>query len=221
MIKAITPLQAKIFDARAKQIYGVSSLILMENAGRTVAEEILKLKKKKIAIFCGRGNNGGDGFVCARHLLTKGVNPDVFLVGKIEEVKNEARVNLEILLRLKLKVVEINKRNLSMVKKKISKYDLIVDALFGTGLSGKVKGIYRDLIEMFNSSSAYILSIDIPSGLDGNSGEILGCCVKADKTITFLAPKLGMIKNKGPQYCGKVEIRELGVPIAKLLEEKF
>lgn len=214
MIKTITAFQSKLFDKKVKEIYGISTLVLMENAGRSVAEEVLKIletRKKKVAIFCGKGNNGGDGFVCARHLLVKGIKPDIFLAGKIFEVKEEAKINLEILLKLKQKIIEIDERNLNMVKDKVSKYDLIVDALLGVGLEGEVRGVIRDLIGMINSSKAYVLSIDIPSGLDATTGRILGVCVKAKKTITFVSPKRGMFKEEGPKYCGKIKTIDLGI----------
>lgn len=213
----ITSWQAKALDKKAKEEFGVSTLILMENAGRQVANETLEILKRKyrhkIAIFCGKGNNGGDGFVAARHLLVTGVKPEIFLAGKINEVRNEARINLEILHRLKQKVVEVNEKNLSKIKNKILKYDLIIDALLGVGLAGEVRGIYRDLINIINTSKAHILSIDIPSGLDATTGKILGCCVKADKTVTFVAKKRGMVIGKGPHVCGEVVLEDLGIPL--------
>lgn len=212
-IKPITSRQAEILDKKARDKFGISTLILMENAGRGIAEEVLKLKKRKVAIFCGKGNNGGDGFVCARHLLVSGFRPDIFLVGEIGKLKNEARINLEILLKLKQKIIEIDEKNLNIVKDKIPKYNLIVDALFGVGLKGEVRGLFRNLIEIINSSKAYILSVDIPSGLDANTGRVLGCCVKADKTVTFIAKKCGMVSGDGQKYCGKVIVKDLGIPL--------
>lgn len=218
MVKIHNPLltaaQAKAIDLKAKEKLGISTLVLMENAGRAIAEESLKLlgDKKSLAIFCGRGNNGGDGFVAARHFLNYGLKPDIYLAGKISEVENEARVNLKILLKLKQKIVELEEENLHIVKQKISKYKLIIDALLGVGLKGAVRGILRDLIGIINLSKAYVLSVDIPSGLDATRGEVLGCCVKADKTVTFVAKKRGMLVGAGPKYCGRVVVRDLGIP---------
>lgn len=212
----ITCRQAKALDKKAKEKFGVSTLILMENAGRAVAEEAIKTlknRKNKVAIFCGKGNNGGDGFVAARHLLTRGVKPDIFLAGKINDVQNEAKINLEILCRLSQKIIEVSAENLVSIKNKISKYDLIIDGLLGVGLKGEVRGIYRDLINMLNSSKAYVLSIDIPSGLDATTGKILGCCVTADRTVTFVAKKRGMVLGDGPRVCGRVVVENLGIPL--------
>ncbi len=227
--KLLTAADAKAIDIKAKDILGISTLVLMENAGRHLAEEALEIlrgrksiaifcgntrskRMLRCAVFCGKGNNGGDGFVAARHLLTAGIKPDIFLAGNINAVENEARVNLEILLKLKQKVIEVEEENLDLVKNKISKYNLIIDALLGVGLAGEVRGIYRDLIGIINTSKAYILSVDIPSGLDATTGKALGCCVKADKTVTFVAKKCGMAMGDGPKYCGRVVVKDLGIP---------
>lgn len=211
----LTSQEAKAIDIKAKEVFGISTLILMENAGRSVAEEAVKIlrHKKAIAIFCGKGNNGGDGFVAARHLLAFGFKPDIFLCGRISEVENEARINLEILLRLKQKIIEVEEGNLYLVKNMIAEYNLIIDALLGVGLQGEVRGIYRDLIGIINTSKAYILSVDIPSGLDATTGKVLGCCVQADKTVTFVAPKRGMVLGAGPKYCGRIVVKDLGMPL--------
>lgn len=211
----LTSAQAKELDIKAKDKFGISILVLMENAGRAVAQETIKIlrKKRTVAIFCGRGNNGGDGFVAARHLLVQGIKPDIFLAGYTCDVQNEAKVNLDILLKLKQKITEVDEENLHLVKNKIYKYTLIIDALLGVGLSGEVRGIFRDLIGIVNLSKAKVLAVDIPSGLDATTGRILGCCVKADKTITFVAKKRGMVVGEGPKYCGRVVVKDLGIPL--------
>jgi NAD(P)H-hydrate epimerase len=213
--RLLTAAQAKQIDLEAKERLGISTLTLMENAGRTIAEESLKILrgKRSVAIFCGKGNNGADGFVAARHLLVVGIKPDIFLAGRIEEIENEARVNLETLLKLKQKIIEVNEGTLLLVKDKISRCDLIIDALLGVGLTGEVKGIYRDLIGIINAAKAKALSVDIPSGLDATTGKVLGCCVKADKTVTFVAKKRGMNLGQGLKYCGKVVVADLGIPL--------
>ena len=212
--KILTAKEAKELDSKARELFGISTLILMENAGRAVFEELIRLKPRRnsAAIFCGQGNNGGDGFVAARHLLTRGIRPDVFLVGEISAVKNEARVNLEILMKLGQRIAEVQEENLLAVKDKIKKYSLIIDALLGVGLKGEVRGIYADLIGIINSSSAYKLAVDIPSGLDATTGAVLGCCVRADKTVTFMHKKRGMTKAKGPKLCGEIVVGDLGIP---------
>ena len=211
----LTSAQAKELDIKAKDKFGISTLVLMENAGRSVAEEAIKIPycKRSVAIFCGKGNNGGDGFVAARHLMMQGIKPDIFLAGYICDVQNEAKVNLDILLKLKQKITEVDEENLHLVKNKIYKYTLLIDALLGIGLSGEVRGVFRDLIGIINLSKAKVLAVDIPSGLDATTGRILGCCVKADKTITFVAKKRGMVVGGGPKYCGRVVVKDLGIPL--------
>jgi len=188
----------------------------MENAGRAVASEatrVLKNKKDKVAVLCGKGNNGGDGFCAARHLRACGRHPDVYLAGRVSDVSGEAKVNLNILIKLKQKITHLDYTNLGLAAKRLSRYRLIVDALLGVGLRGEVLGIYRDLINAVNASGSYVLSVDIPSGLDATTGKILGACVKADKTVTFVAKKRGMVTGAGPRVCGEVVIAGLGVPL--------
>jgi NAD(P)H-hydrate epimerase len=211
-MKTITAAQSKRFDRNAIDVYGFPLVILMENAGRGVAEEIIKLKKRKIAIICGKGNNGGDGFVCARHLIAKGIKPDIFLAGAGREVRGEAKFNKDILLKLKQRIYEIDEKNICIFKEKMSGYNLIVDAIFGVGLHGHITGFYRSLIEVINSLKASIMSIDIPSGLDADKGVVLGTCVRADRTVTFVAKKRGMVKSKGLKYCGVVVVKDIGFP---------
>jgi len=237
--------QAREIDKKARELLGISTLVLMENAGRAVAEEALRMlsprsaaaifcgntrfnrmnrcpafcgntrskRMLRCAIFCGKGNNGGDGLVAARHLLLKGVKPDVFLAADIDEVKNEARTNLDILLKLKQKVFEVKQDNLEMVKAQLKRYTFVIDALLGIGLLGQVSGVFRDLIGMINMSKAKKIAVDIPSGLDADSGKALGCCVRADTTVTFVAKKRGMTRGEGPKYCGRIVVRDLGIPV--------
>jgi NAD(P)H-hydrate epimerase len=211
--RLLTASQAKALDSRALLDYGISALVLMENAGRQVCLEAIAshVRGMKIAIFCGKGNNGGDGFVAARHMLAQGMMPDIYLACSKSDVSNEARTNLNILLELKQKITLISAKNVSRLK--MDSYGLIIDALLGVGLSGEVRGVYKDLIGLINSSGARILSVDIPSGLDATTGKALGCCVKADKTITFVAKKRGMAVADGPGYCGRVVVADLGLPL--------
>ena len=122
----ITAHEAKNIDFKARDSLGIPTLVLMENAGRQVAQEALKMlhRGKRVVIFCGKGNNGGDGFVAARHLLVKGIRPDIFLAGKINAVENEARQNLDILLRLKTKIIEVAGENLYLLKNRVLRYNL-------------------------------------------------------------------------------------------------
>jgi NAD(P)H-hydrate epimerase len=209
----LTAKTAKLIDLEAERKFGISTLVLMENAGAAVARQALEMDPGRlgIAVFCGKGNNGGDGFAAARHLLAKGFKTDVFLAGRSFQVERQARTNLDILHALRVKVRETDRDSLPDIA--IDKYGLIIDALLGVGLSGPVHGIYQDMIGLINASEARVLSVDIPSGLDATTGKVLGVCVKADITVTFVAAKFGMVTNDGPAYCGKVVIADLGLPL--------
>ncbi len=217
--RLLTAAQAKALDQKALTQFGISTLVLMENAGRAVAEETLKVLKSRrdqLALFCGMGNNGGDGLCAARHLLVAGLQPQVYLVGKIKDVKSEAKVNLDMLLELKQKITEINSDNINYIRNKIVALRLIIDALLGVGVKGELRPLYQQLIDMINISTVPVLSVDIPSGLDATTGRILGCCIKADRTVTFVAKKRGMVYGEGKQYCGKVLVRAIGLPSISL-----
>jgi hydroxyethylthiazole kinase-like uncharacterized protein yjeF len=212
----LTAAQVKAFDKKAREKFGISTLVLMENAGRVIMEEavrVLKGRPKRVAIFCGRGNNGGDGFCAARHLLAEGIKPDVYLAGKIKDVEHEAKVNLNILLKLKQKVTEINPGNIGVLKNKLRKYSLIIDALLGVGAKGAIRPVYQEVIDIINASGIYVLAVDIPSGLEATSGRVLGRCIKADKTVTFVAKKRGMVYAPGRESCGIVSVRNIGVSL--------
>lgn len=212
---ALSARQAKELDIYLKNVCGVSTLVLMENAGKAIYLEALKTFNKfsKVAILCGKGNNGGDGFVAARHLLAAGFKPRIFLAGRIKEVKGEAGVNLAVLRKLGKKVTIISQDNLDVVKEAIFKCDLIIDALLGVGLKGELRGLIRELIGFVNAAKGFVLSVDIPSGLDATSGRALGVCVNADKTVTFIRRKTGMLKKQGQKYCGKILVENLGLPL--------
>lgn len=202
-------------DKVAERVYGISSLILMENAGRGVAEEARKMlgSNKKCCIFCGKGNNGGDGFVAARWLINYGIEPRVFLIGEKDEVKGIARTNLNILLKLKEKVCEIDTaEDLNRTREVIESTELIIDALLGTGVNGEVRGLAKQVIELLNQSGKPILSIDIPSGLAADTGRPCGVAVKATRTVTCFLPKKGFSSPSSTQYIGVLTIADLGVP---------
>lgn len=211
----LTSLEAKALDRKAQEQLGIPALILMENAGIGLAGQAIKAGRKhpgKIAVVCGSGNNGGDGFCAARHLLLRGFKPKVYLAGKASKVVNEAGVNLNAWLRLKQKIIEIKPANLGQVARELKRSGLIIDALLGVGLKGGVRPFCRRVIEIINAAGAYVLAVDIPSGLDATTGKVLGASVKAGMTVTFVAKKRGMVYGEGRGYCGRILVNPIGLP---------
>lgn len=202
--------EAQAFDLFTQKKLGIPSLVLMENAGRSVAEEALKMLggRKWVAVVSGAGNNGGDGLVAARHLLNAGIKVKVFVIGKTSKIKSDPKIYLNILKKMGQKIVLVKKTS---ALKEIKQSDLIIDAIFGIGLTSEVKTPFDAVINFLNSSRVPILAIDVPSGLNADSGEVLGTAIRAKKTVTFVAPKKGLLRKAGPAHCGKIVVRDIGV----------
>jgi NAD(P)H-hydrate epimerase len=193
------------------EYFGISLLQLMENAGRNVAQEVMLRfpKAKKIAIFCGLGGNGGDGFVAARHLLTAGYGVTVILVGKTRDINHEAALkNWLILQPLQDKVSLIEIIDSSSIPRVSA--DIVIDALLGTGTKGQLKPPASQVVDYINSLKAFKLSIDVPTGVDSDTGEVLGTAVKADLTVTFHKGKIGL--NEAKNYVGELVVKDIGLP---------
>jgi NAD(P)H-hydrate epimerase len=196
---------------------GIRSLVLMECAGRqvvaTLEERVEDLAESRIAVLCGPGNNGGDGFVVARTLLQAGYDVAVFLVGQASAVSGDARINLDILGRLGHTIVEIgNEQEWELHASDVSACDLLVDALFGTGLSRPLSGLFETIVRDINASPLPVVAIDIPSGLSGSTADVIGPAFEADLTVTFAAPKLPHVLPPAEALCGEVVTVEIGIP---------
>src|SRR5713101_6451007 len=189
----------------------------MENAGRQVVaamEAIYSdLVDRQVAVLCGRGNNGGDGFVVARTLVQRGVDVSVFLIGRVAEVRGDARVNLEILGRLGLTVVEIaDSQAWELHFSEVSDCNLIVDAIFGTGLNTPVSGFIESIVADVNASGITVVAIDLPSGLSADSPEPIGPSIDAGLTVTLAAPKLPLVLPPAEMRAGDIVIADIGIP---------
>ncbi len=210
-VRHVTREQIREVDRIAIEDYAMPGVILMENAGRGAADVALEMlggqENAHVAVVCGRGNNGGDGFVVARHLHNHGLAVTVHLCSPRDKIGGDALVNLQIAEKMRLDI-----RQSAPGESDFSGSDLIVDALLGTGLSGEVREPYASAIQVINAAGKPVLAIDIPSGLDANTGEILGCCVRADRTATFALPKTGFTRNRGPEMTGQVTVVDIGVP---------
>lgn len=218
-MKLVTSAQMRAIDHRAINELGIPGLQLMENAGRGIAEWIREIfrdnvKGKRFAIVCGKGNNGGDGYVIARYLHQWGANVEVFLLGEREAIKGDALVNLIKLEPIGLSVQPIlNSPSLPDFRK----YDMVVDAIFGTGFSGEVDSAVRNVIDAVNSSGTTVLAVDTPSGLNSDTGEQPKTCICATYTATIALPKIGHYFYPGRSYCGLTKVIDIGIP-AKALE---
>ncbi|MCF7916614.1 MAG: NAD(P)H-hydrate epimerase [Candidatus Omnitrophica bacterium] len=215
-MEEITAKQMQEIDRIAIQDFKIPSIVLMENAGRAAAEvaaSMLTDKNKKVVFVCGKGNNGGDGFVCARHLINKGINVDIFLTGNRDQLKGDAKINFLILEKMKapIYILEEEKKFINLGNK-IKNSGLVIDAIFGIGISGEIKKPYSTIIKTINDNKNKTLALDIPSGLDATEGFSLGSCVKADKTVTFAASKTGLVNNQGPSFSGQIIVADISIP---------
>ncbi len=214
-MEIITPQQMDKIDANCEKL-GIPRILLMENAGRAVAEhlknQVKEIINKKVVIVAGTGNNGGDGFVAARHLAGYGAKVNVILLGRDLKTE-EAAINWRGLnsMTQTVKLLTINNNSFSAtLQRLIRDADLIIDAILGTGIKGKLKEPYSKAIDLINWSTAYVLSVDVPSGLNPLTGEVHEKCVTADATVTFHKLKVGLMKRQ--DITGELFLAPIGIP---------
>jgi NAD(P)H-hydrate epimerase len=205
-------------DRRTIEEIGIPSLVLMENAGRQVVAAMeaiyTDLADRHVAVLCGRGNNGGDGFVVARTLSQRGVGVSVFLIGQVSDVRGDARVNLDILGRVGLTVVEVaDGQAWELHVSEVRDCTLIVDAIFGTGLNAPVSGLIESVITDINASTIPVVSIDLPSGLSADSSDPIGESIEAGTTVTLGAPKIPLVLMPAEMRAGDIVIADIGIPV--------
>jgi NAD(P)H-hydrate epimerase len=210
IVMEITVKQMMQIEENGHQM-GFFRKLMMENAGaattRHIVERFPDLKSKKVMVFAGLGNNGGDAFVVARHLTGFGCQPTVILLGHPDKIKTEeARTNWKILEKMN----SVNLVLASETSGLINSTEIIIDGILGTGISGTIREPYSSAIDVINQSHAFKVAVDVPSGLDPDTGLINDKCVKADITITFHKMKIGM--PKGLDMCGKIFVEKIGIP---------
>ncbi len=211
--------QMQHIDRTAIMKYSIPGAILMENAGRAVVDELEKrvdrMSSQHCVILCGKGNNGGDGFVIARHLANKGVQVHVALLCKPREVKGDARVNLSILLKMSVaQQVHLHVQEISSSTQfsRLPKASIIIDAIFGTGFTGRVHGIQLRAIEWLNRQKCFVASVDIPSGANATTGIVENIAVKADLTVTMGLVKIGHYVGAGRDHSGQIVVADISIP---------
>jgi len=204
-------------DKRAIQELGIPGILLMEEAGRNVAAKVLYLaekmdmRKPQVTLVCGKGNNGGDGFACARKLaMTGSVQVVVIHAGLPEEMKGDTLANFKLLKHYP--VTTIHAVMDDQISETLATSAIVVDALFGSGLSRSIEGYHRDLVNAINECGAYTVAVDLPSGVHSATGEVMGVAVQSDYTVTFAAPKPGLYLYPGKGYTGQVDVVDIGIP---------
>lgn len=212
-MKVASVSEIKNLDKRAAMDFGIDEILLMENAGNAVSFVIQKelgVKEKKFLILSGSGNNGGDGMVVARKIYSNGGEVKLLLLSGVEKLKGITKKNFEIIQKIGIHIEE--NPTSEEIKKAIQESDGIVDAMLGTGLKGEVEGLYRDAIQLLNDSGKPVLSVDIPSGINGDTGEVMGAAVRSRWTVTFGLPKIGNINYPGFEFCGKIFVSHISFP---------
>ena len=216
-MRILNAAQMREADRRTIEEIGIPSLVLMENAGRQVVAAIeavhSDLVDRKVAVLCGRGNNGGDGFVVARTFVQRGIDVSVFVIGRVADVRGDARINLEILGRLGITVVEIDDSQAwELHFTEISDCTLIVDAIFGTGLNAPLSGLMETVVADVNGSGIPVVAVDLPSGLSADTHETIGDSIEAGMTVTLAAPKLPLVLPPAEIRAGDIVIADIGIP---------
>lgn len=210
----------RAYDRHAIEACGVPGVVLMENAGRGAAERIAERMKGGAGpaiLVCGKGNNGGDGFVVARHLEARGLTTEVFLAGRREDVVGDARTNLDALLGLGVEVAELSD-DLAALEGALGRASVVVDALLGTGLTRPLDARLAAIVAAIHASLRPVVALDVPSGIDATTGEAHGVAVRATVTLTFAHPKTGLLQGDGVRHVGELEVVGLGLPDGAILD---
>lgn len=224
IMKIVNAEQMRSIDRRATERFGIPSLLLMENAAIAVTDALLEHfpETERAAVVCGVGQNGGDGFAIARQLESRGVVPVVLLIGDRSKISGDAATNLTICERLRLPLYEVtDDESLSEALLHVADVDVIVDALFGTGLNRAPAGIEAEAIHSINEMSAAVVAVDLPSGANASSGTPFDPCVQAAITVTFAAPKFAHIFEPSAALCGEVIAAPISIPHAAIEDENI
>jgi NAD(P)H-hydrate epimerase len=217
-MKLLTANEMQELDRQAIEEFGLPGIVLMENAGQATADQIEQHFSATwpgpVFVVAGKGNNGGDGYVIARHLMNRGWDVSVLVLSAHETIRGDARINLDVLTRsfAELYFAEDGDALFSVLDV-VDAPALIVDALFGTGLSSEVKGVYADVINWINGTEVPVVSVDVPSGVDATSGKLYGPVVYADLTVTFAAAKVGHVVYPAAEAVGDLVVVDIGIPV--------
>jgi NAD(P)H-hydrate epimerase len=214
----VTASEMQEMDHRAIQDFGIPGMVLMENAGRGATrfflEQFPHIENHRVGVIAGRGNNGGDGYVMARYLKQKGVSVTVYLLATASRVQGDAAANLKFLKPLDIPLVELSNESLfSQHQSEMAGLDVWIDAILGTGLKSDVSGLFKTVIEFINGLDKPVFAVDLPSGLNSDTGQVCGTCIRARATATFAFAKTGHLIYPGTQYTGVLSIVDIGIPL--------
>jgi NAD(P)H-hydrate epimerase len=191
----------------------IPGIVLMENAAIKIVKNLDLENNKSFVIVCGKGNNGGDGFAVARHLFVLNKKVEVFLIGTKDALSEECKINYNILKNMGININKINNvEDINELRDAAGRCDVTIDAIFGTGLAKNLEGIYDLAIAIINENSKYIVSVDVPSGFNSDTGKVMGNCIRANKTITLQLYKKGFINYGSDKYTGEILVEDIGIP---------
>mgnify|MGYP005831821733 CR=1 FL=1 len=211
----VTAEKMRSLDKTAIEEYGIPGTVLMELAGAGTARAILEKWQtaKRVAVLAGAGNNGGDGYVIARHLINAGLEVTTYLLAPRNKIKGDAKINLDVLTKMNAPIIEIGEvDDLHKHYRDWERMDVLVDAMLGTGLKSEIRGIYGSAVELINSLRVPICAVDIPTGLSSDTGKPLGTAVRATMTCTYGLLKIGQVIYPGVSYVGELKLIDIGMP---------
>jgi len=226
-MELVTAEEMRTLDQKAINEYGIPGVVLMENAGLSVFKLVKEhfggeLGQKRVLILAGKGNNGGDGFVVARHLANVGCDVKLCILCKPEEFQGDALTNWQILRRMNIRYhVVLNERDLNVVRVALMYTELVIDAIFGTGFKGEAGGTVAKIIQLVNEAGKPVVSVDLPSGAEADTGCVRGACIKATYTVTFALPKLGLVLEPAVRYVGSLLVGDISLPAQLISREKI
>ncbi|MGE5280521.1 MAG: NAD(P)H-hydrate epimerase [Deltaproteobacteria bacterium] len=221
----LAPAAVARLDRLAWERYRIPTLLLMERAGQAVAGEVLGIlgrrRSQRVVCVCGKGNNGGDGFVAARYLKQAGVPVEVYFTGTARDLKGDAQLNYRILVRLGIVLRPLRgAKDRERLRRSLRAAEVVVDALLGIGAQGAAREPLARVIRLLNASGAWIVAADVPSGLDAATGACAGEVVQACRTVTFTALKTGLVSAAGRRKAGRIRVADIGIPFSEIRNQK-
>ena len=218
-MRLVTAAEMKEMDRIAIEAFGIPGVVLMENAGRGAAEAFMShfspAPGARVLILCGRGNNGGDGYVMARYFHAAGLHVSVVVLSELARIGGDARIHLQIIQHMGVRVLEVpDLERWDSVRGELENHTFVVDAILGTGLNAPVKGFYRRVIEDVNGSGRSVASVDVPSGLNADTGCVMGVAIRASLTVTFGFAKIGQVVFPGSERVGHLVCVDISIPMA-------